>query len=95
MDYVELAFFQGVLESEDINCVVKNEILSGASGELPVNETWPEIWVADKDWIRGKAILKNMQPSADAKSWRCDQCDELIEPQFALCRRCANGVVPD
>ncbi len=95
MDYAELGFFQGVIESEGINCVVKNGLLSGASGELPVNETWPEIWVADEDWLRAKVALQNMWPAADAKSWCCDQCGELIEPQFAVCWHCATGVVLD
>ncbi len=95
MDYVELGFFQGVLEAEGIHCIVKNEFLSSASGELPVNETWPEIWVADADWLRSKVVLQDMQPDANAKSWRCDLCGELIEPQFAVCWHCVQGAVLD
>jgi len=94
-DRIELGFIQGVLESEGIPCLVKNEFLGGASGELPVNEIWPEIWVANDDWQRGQQVLAAMQPNGEAKSWHCDQCGELMAPQFAVCWRCADGATPD
>ncbi len=92
---IELGFFQGILQQEGINCLVKNEFLSGASGELPVNETWPEIWVADEDLYRATVILENIEFSDDAEPWHCEQCKQLIEPQFAVCWHCASNVTPD
>ncbi|MBL1432596.1 MAG: hypothetical protein COC09_03290 [Gammaproteobacteria bacterium] len=95
IDCIELGFLQGVLESEGVHCVIKNEFLSGASGELPINETWPEIWVADDEWGRGKEILAGMLLDAGTESWRCDQCGELMEPQFSVCWRCVEDVKSD
>ncbi len=90
-DRIELGFFKGVLEAEGIACMIKNELLGGALGELPVNETWPEVWVADQDLERAQQHLKAMQPSKEAKPWCCHRCNELIDAEFALCWRCAGS----
>lgn len=92
---VELGFVQGVLKQEGIHCIVKNEFLSGASGELPVNETWPELWVADEDLERARLILENIESNDDAEPWRCEQCHQLIEASFAVCWYCASDATPD
>ena len=36
-----------VLEMHDIACHIQGEYRSGAAGELPLTETWPELWVVD------------------------------------------------
>lgn len=91
----EIGFYKGLLEHEGIHCLIKNEFLSGASGELPVNETWPEIWVADDELDHAKAVLQSIETNDEAEPWRCEQCHQLIEPQFAVCWHCATNVTPD
>ena len=38
---------RNLLENQGLVCITKNEHLTIASGEIPLNECWPEIWVAD------------------------------------------------
>ncbi len=94
-DRTEVGFCQGVLEAEGLRCFIKNEFLGGASGELPVNETWPELWVSKDDFSRAEEILSDLKPEPDAKPWQCTECGELIEAQFSDCWRCSASAVVD
>ena len=87
-----------VLENHAIPCIVRNDFLIGGAGELPVNETWPEIWVADdRDFDRARALVDAIMEAADAPmvSWRCASCGEQMDGQFTDCWRCgASGPEP-
>ena len=43
---------RNILESEGIHCLTRNEYLAGGAGELPPTETWPELWVEERDAAR-------------------------------------------
>ena len=80
-----------VLEHHAIGCIVRNEFLLGGAGELPINETWPEIWVTDdRDFDRACDLVNAVTaPEAPADpQWRCGSCGESIEGQFTDCWRC-------
>ena len=80
-----------VLENHAIPCIVRNDFLLGGAGELPVNETWPELWVVDdRDFDRALALVDDIV-SADRKTdppWRCASCGEPMEGQFTDCWSC-------
>ncbi len=84
-------YLKGVLESNNIACLLRNEYLSGGAGELPINETWPELWVLnDEDLPRARelvdaALAAGKQP---ARAWVCPRCGELLEGQFEFCWNC-------
>jgi hypothetical protein len=83
-------FLKGVLESEGIACTLRNAFLAGGAGELPVNETWPELWVlddADEDRARRIVEAASQGPSG-GPDWTCPSCGELIEGQFDQCWQC-------
>ena len=46
-DSVFIGHVRRVLENNAIRCIIRNDFLLGGAGELPINETWPEIWVVD------------------------------------------------
>lgn len=80
-----------VLDNHAIPCIVRNDFLAGGAGELPVNETWPEIWVIDdRDFDRARALVDAIVATAHASDppWRCTSCGELVEGQFTDCWRC-------
>ena len=82
-----------VLKEAGIDCVVRNAMLSGGAGEIPVNETWPELWVlADEDYDRARELVLEVSsdpiPQAD---WTCPQCGEHLEGQFSVCWNCGTG----
>ena len=80
-----------VLEHHAIPCIVRNDFLLGGAGELPVNETWPEIWVVDdEDVDRARALIDAIvatEPESEPP-WLCVSCGEKVEGQFTDCWRC-------
>jgi Putative prokaryotic signal transducing protein len=80
-----------VLEAAGIACLVRNQYLSGALGELPASECWPQVWVlSDDDAPRAlKLIAQTLhRDEACGDSWACPDCGEQLEPQFAQCWQC-------
>lgn len=86
-----------ILEAAGISCQQRNQFLSGALGELPVNECWPELWVVNGDdldharHLIAEALGSHSPPPPD---WQCTACGELIEGVFAQCWRCATAEPP-
>jgi len=77
------------LQAHGVRCLIRNHFLAGAAGELPVNETWPEIWVLDDHGLEAaRELLRELLGDADdARRWRCD-CGEVLDPQFIQCWQC-------
>ena len=88
---VEIAHLRNLLESEGIACVVRNERLAGALGEIPFVECWPELWVRQPgEALRARGLIDEaLQPVEAAEPWQCPGCGERIEAQFSQCWRCA------
>ncbi len=89
MDYL-----QGLLEDRGIHCMVRNQLLAGAAGELPPIETWPTLWVLDdRDADLARSLIAEaMQVTGGSRDdWRCGQCGELMEAQFSQCWQCGAG----
>ncbi len=86
-----VGFVRQVLDDDAIPCIVRNDFLGGGAGDLPVNETWPEIWVIEnRDFERALALVDAVLATDQAgkPAWRCTSCDELMEGQFTDCWRC-------
>ena len=80
-----------VLEAAGIHCLMRNQYLSGALGELPVNECWPQVWVvSDDDAPRALRLIAQTVPrdGATGERWNCPDCGEQLEPQFRQCWQC-------
>jgi Putative prokaryotic signal transducing protein len=90
---IEIAHLRNVLESAGIRCLVRNERLAGALGEIPFVECWPELWVCEPGQaLRARGLIDEARcPAPPADPWECPSCGERIEAQFAQCWRCAPG----
>jgi hypothetical protein len=79
-----------MLEQQGIACLIRNEQLSGALGEVPFLECMPELWVLeDADAGRAEAIIAELRrDTSGGASWRCRHCHEENESQFAACWNC-------
>lgn len=80
-----------VLEAAGIPCLMRNQYLTGALGELPVNECWPQVWVLDAgDRPRALRLIAEALPrdGAQGEAWLCPGCGERLEVQFAQCWQC-------
>jgi hypothetical protein len=85
---LQVAHARNVLTAAGIDSELRNQYLAGALGDLPMLETWPQIWVEDS---LESAALRALERAATAPSgspWTCGQCGEQLEPQFVSCWRC-------
>jgi len=86
-----VGYLRHVLENHGIRCLVRNEHLAGAAGELPPNECWPEIWVTEDHLAdRARRIVEEALGAGreSGEPWRCPACGEQLEGQFELCWHC-------
>ena len=81
---------KNVLEQSGIACVIRNDQLSGGLGEIPFLDCLPELWVLrDQDLERAEALLAATQQTSEQRGdWRCGECNEINEGQFAVCWQC-------
>ena len=82
---------RNLLQSQGIQCEVKNQVLSGAAGELPPTDCWPELWVSeDSQAAKAEQIIKTALNTEEPAGppWICHQCGEQMEAQFAQCWQC-------
>jgi hypothetical protein len=92
-NHVLVVLLREALTANGVRCLIKNELLASAAGELPPIECWPELWITDDDqdeWA--KAIVKTTLDSANRQwpGWQCVHCGEPLEGQFAQCWRCGH-----
>ena len=82
------------LAMEGIVCLVRNDELSTALGEIPFVECYPELWVVDDEvYPRARLLLdqwlSGMVPREE--TWQCVRCGEILEGQFESCWQCSLG----
>lgn len=88
---LEIAHLRNVLEHAGIACVIKNQALAGALGELPFLDCAPELWVLD-DAVAERAmalLAAEREPAPSGPPWRCERCGEENESHFGACWSCA------
>ena len=69
-------------------CELRNQYLAGALGDLPMMETWPQLFVEDGDERYALGALAGAATAAVGLPWTCRECSEASEPQFTECWRC-------
>ena len=85
---LQVAHARNVLVSAGIDCELRNQYLAGAMGELPMMETWPQLYVDETDEYRALRALAIAAAPAAGAPWTCADCGEQLEPQFTSCWRC-------
>lgn len=87
---------QHVLEEAGIPCVIKNEMLSGAGGEIPLHEAMPEVWLLDDEWLaKAETVLEKFEQelglTKDKGDWVCKGCLEHNDAEFGVCWNCSEA----
>jgi len=84
--------FKELLAGEGIECLIRNERLSTAMGEIPFVECFPELWVLDEEtYPRAKLLLNAwLSNPAATETWTCPGCSEEIDGQFTACWSCGH-----
>ena len=90
----QVAHMRQVLEMEGIECRIQGEFRSGAAGEIPPTEAWPELWVIDPSNVEAaqRLVDEALKPAAQAQpEWTCARCREVNEGQFGACWNCGTS----
>jgi len=67
---------------------VQRAYASGIAGEIPPDQSLPEVWLADEaQWARARAALEAIRHPVSQR-WICRQCGELIDGPFWQCWNC-------
>ena len=85
---LQVAHARNVLMMAGIRCEMRNQYLAGALGDLPMMETWPQLYVDDSDESFALSVLARAATLPTGTSWNCAACGEEMEPQFTQCWRC-------
>ena len=89
-DRAEAGLLKELLEREGVACLIRNEQLFAALGEIPFLECFPELWVVDDEiWPRARLLLDGwFKSDEESVSWICPSCEETLEGQFGACWKC-------
>ena len=88
---ITINHYKNILISEGIPAFLRNEHLGSIIGEMPFQEVWPELWVEnDLDYDRAKQLIdaSTIIDESPTTHWRCSNCGEENEGQFAACWAC-------
>ncbi len=80
------------LGKEGIACVLRNDNLSTAMGEIPFIECFPELWLLDDECLpRARMLLDgwlNSKAAVPEEAWICPACGEQSDGNFGACWSC-------
>ncbi|CAM2885397.1 DUF2007 domain-containing protein [Vibrio rarus] len=85
-----------LLLSYNIETEVRGEGMFGLQGELPMDDsTLPYLWLlTPHQHTQAKTIIaefEQLHQQIASQKWRCIECDEINEGQFALCWQCGSN----
>ena len=72
---------------------VQRQYASSIAGEVPVDQTLPELWVEDDGQLEHARTLLDQLRHPPARRWRCPACAEQIDGPFEQCWNCG-GPMP-
>ena len=81
------------LESVGINAQVFNENAQGAIGELPVTETWLDVWIVQNHQFGAARAVITRYESSSENELLCNSCGEISPGRFEVCWLC-RAVLP-
>ena len=81
------------LESVSINARVFNENAHGAIGELPVTDTWPDVWIVQNHQFRAALAVIDRYEASSEDELLCNSCGQISPGRFEVCWQC-RAVLP-
>jgi hypothetical protein len=85
---LQVSHARNLLIAAGIDSELRNQYLAGALGDLPMLETWPQVWVEDALEPAALSALARGAAAPVGVPWTCEQCGEELEAQFTTCWRC-------
>jgi len=94
-DLVYLYHLKNLLETAGVETLIQNDRLATLSGEIPMTNCWPELWLLDGSKIKlARKIINeakapfNDRKETDGSVWVCKNCGEEHPAQFSECWNC-------
>ncbi len=84
----EARLVQQMLEAAGVRAQIFNDHASGALGELPATETWPEVWIERESQSALARALISGYESAPDEAVSCRGCGESNPVTFETCWHC-------
>lgn len=86
---IEATHLQNLLQAAGIRTFLRNEYAIQGAGEIPFDQTWPELWIEnDSQEAAALAILADLRHAPHRPAWTCAGCGERLDGQFSHCWSC-------
>ena len=77
-----------LLTNAGIEATVQRMYASSIAGELPPDQTLPEVWVSDDSQLDAARILLDQLRHGPTRHWVCRACHERVDGPFDQCWNC-------
>jgi hypothetical protein len=85
----EIHLLKSQLTQAGIDCLIKNDHLAGAIGELPIFDCGPELWlIHDKQIYIAESHIASLKSESLLSEWACSKCSEANDGAFEICWNC-------
>lgn len=77
-----------MLTQAGFDTTVQRAFASSIAGEIPPDQSCPEVWVMDDERIDAARTLLDQLRDQPARRWACAACHEVIDGPFEQCWNC-------
>lgn len=77
-----------LLNHAGVSTTVQRQYASSIAGEVPVDQTLPELWVDDDGQLEHARALLHELRHPPRRRWCCPNCREQIDGPFEQCWNC-------
>lgn len=81
-------FIADWLKRNNVDAQIRGEMKTGIMGGIPVQDSFPDVWVRGADKGRAQQLIAEMEEIADGEAWTCPWCNEENGAAFAACWSC-------
>jgi hypothetical protein len=78
------------LRAAGIETTVLRAYASGIAGEIPPDQSLPELWVIDDERLAAARALLDELAHLPWRRWVCSRCGEDVEGPFEQCWNCGS-----
>ena len=93
-DFTRIGYYRSILESNGVETLIRNEMLSGAEVSIP--EFFPALCVVnDADYDRALALIRqqvNQDGERSEEEVDCPECNEKNPGNFEICWSCGGSI---
>ena len=81
-----------LLTHAGIATTVQRAYASSIAGEVPPDQSLPELWVMDDELLEAARVLLDQLRHPAHRHWACPGCRELIDGPFEQCWNCGTAM---